>query len=303
MSMHWQRPPDLGALGSKLAPSTSGASSGTAAVPFPGMTEEQVCAMYPGASAEQVKELLRLQLQNEQLLKQLQQRRRDMSRTRNNFIGETVLPAAVGGARTILQDGTYKVCFHDGSKPVHVDCSNKENVHIRACRGLTQPVQIYIEGIAELVYIEDCVNCTVIVECCLRGLAVHKGVNVDLFVAAEAPHISIQDTHGCELTFCPDSMDGGIETVRSHDVSLHCVFRKGLISLEPEDLLSASTLYTARVPVRIVTRHDNNHLVHECRENGHLPNSAELFWQRRARQIEQAMARGRDSNSTSGSAP
>ena len=71
------------------------------------------------------------------------------------------------------------------------------------CRGLTQPVQIYIEGIAELVYIEDCVNCTVIVECCLRGLAVHKGVNVDLFVAAEAPHISIQDIHAASSLSAP----------------------------------------------------------------------------------------------------
>jgi len=283
------KPPDLGALGTRLALQRSGV--GTAAVPFPNMSEQDLMIHFPDSSQEQAKEMLRLQTQNEELLKQLQQRRRDLSRTSLNSIGETVLPSATGKAHTYLKGDTWKVEFHDGSLPIHVDCEAKEKVHIRGCRGLDTPVQIYIEGIADLVYIEDCANVSVIIECVLHGLSVNRSVNIDLIVASEVPDIGIRDSKGCELTLCPDNMDGGIETVRSGNVSLHCVFRKGIIALEPEDLLSAQTKYTAMIPCRIITRNDSNAIVHECRANGHLPNSSELFWSDKAAELTEALPR------------
>ena len=231
------RPPDLGTLGTKLAQKPVNSGVGTAGVPFPGATEEELLAQFPGASREQAQELLRLQTQNGELLKQLQQRRRDLSRRSTNYLGEVVLPDAAGSPHTVLKGDTWKVEFHDGSAPVHVCCDAKENVHIRSCRGLDEPVQIYIEGIAGLVYIEDCANVSVVAECVLFGMAASRSVNLDLIVASEVPDISVRDSKGCELTLCPDNMDGGIETMRSGNVSLHCVFRKGIIALEPEDLI------------------------------------------------------------------
>ena len=41
-------------------------------------------------------------------------------------------------------------------------------------------------------------------------------------------------------------------------------------------MCSAATRYTAMVPGRVVTRNDTNQLVHECRANGHLPNSTQV---------------------------
>ena len=228
-------PPDLGVLGTKLAARPEGI--GTAAVPFPDATDEQLLMQFPDASVELVREFLRQQGQNEQLLKQLQQRRRDTMRTQMNSIGETVLPFENGTPQSVLRGDTWKVEFHDGSIPIHIDCQAKEKVHIRGCRGLDQSVRIYIEGIADLVYVEDCASVDIIVECVLSGLTVNRSVNIDLVVASEVPDISIRDSKGCELTLCPDNMDGGIETIRSGNVSLHCVFRKGIVALDPEDLL------------------------------------------------------------------
>lgn len=87
-------PPGLGALGSKLAAKREGI--GTAAVPYPGMTQEELMQEFPGAGVEQVKELLKLQTQNQELLKQLQKRRRDITRAQQNAIGEKNLSLASG---------------------------------------------------------------------------------------------------------------------------------------------------------------------------------------------------------------
>ena len=87
-------PPGLGALGTKLAAKREGI--GTAAVPFPGLTQEELLQEFPDASVDQVKELLKLQTQNQELLKQLQRRRRDMTRVQLNSIGERRASLASG---------------------------------------------------------------------------------------------------------------------------------------------------------------------------------------------------------------
>jgi hypothetical protein len=256
------KPPDLGKLGTKLAQKPVGSGGGTGAVPFPGATEEELLERFPGAAREQAQELIRLQTMNAELLRQLQQRRRDLSRKSKNYLGETVLPDAAGNPRTVLKGDTWKIEFHDGSSPIHVVCDAKENVHIRSCRGLDQPVHIYIEGIAGLVYIEDCANMYVVTECVLFGMAACRSVNLDLIVASEVPDISIRDSKGCELTLCPDNMDGGVETMRSGNVSLHCVFRKGIVALEPEDLIRHARRVHVHVCINPRTRAPAQHIWH-----------------------------------------
>jgi hypothetical protein len=93
-------PPGLGVLGTKLAAKREGL--GTAAVPFPGMTAEELLQEFPDAGLEQVQELLKLQTQNHEMLKQLQRRRRDMTRAQLNSIGER---------RTSLASGAVALSF------------------------------------------------------------------------------------------------------------------------------------------------------------------------------------------------
>lgn len=82
-------------------------------------------------------------------------------------------------------------------------------------------------------------------------------------LGAEVPNLLLRNVRGCDITLCPENMDGGLETVNCSGVSVHSVFRGGFLALEPSDLMRAPTKYVAQIPDRVYTMMQGNQVVSE----------------------------------------
>ncbi|EKX44616.1 hypothetical protein GUITHDRAFT_109392 [Guillardia theta CCMP2712] len=251
------------------------------------LTVQDVQKRFPTASMEEIEEFVRLQQQNIALLSQIRQKRSEYCRAIRNNMGEVVFTHTAGSPRTIQENGKFIVENYAGSNLIKIDCKTKENVHIRNCRGVDGTLNIKVDGLTSNLYVENCTGIRVLVEAILFSGAAVECSNIDLVIGAELPGFLLRNIRGASLTFCPDNIDGAIESVNCSEVSLHCVFRNGFLTLNTHDLVNASAKYIATLPstvcTRIIrTRGEANAVVkHEARARGSIENDIEIEWKKR----------------------
>lgn len=251
-------------------------------------TAQDPAKAFPDASEEEQNEIAMLQEQNLELMERLRATRRMhllAERHDEDLHEDRGLPEP----RRKLRDGQWTVegwgLDAEKSDVVDVQIEGRERVHIRQCSGLGHPVLIRMHGIANQLCVEECSNVQIETDGVLNSIAVSQCSKVTLLIGAECPAILLKHVRGCDITLCPDNMDGAIDTVGCSSVRIHSIFRRGVLSLGPEDLKSAVASYNATIPVRFSSRMAEGEWITEARDGGELRGQVEVWWDSRAREI------------------
>mmetsp|Transcript_59630 Transcript_59630/g.122290 ORF Transcript_59630/g.122290 Transcript_59630/m.122290 type:complete len:318 (+) Transcript_59630:93-1046(+) len=185
----------------------------------------------------------------------------------------SALPSEVGSMPLVekplaeRQGTRWEVVGHvDDPSVVVTNTDNTNEMHVAQCCGIRQKTVVTVNGSIRALYVDDCYNARILCDAVLLGIHINNCRNIELVIGDDVPGIVIGNTTGCDITMCPDTMEGDIEARSSASIRIIAIPISSLPKpFRPQHLLASTAKNQVIIPDRMITSVKNGAIVTECK--------------------------------------
>ena len=137
-------------------------------------------------------------------------------------------------------------------------------VAIRFCKGDSSQIVINLQGVTEMVHVENCSNLRLMVSLVSNNILVAGCRDVEIIVGRIAPHLLLLASKQCTVMVCKETWKSVLQCIGCVGIFIHTAHSNGIMDLEPHSLLTAPIMERILLPDVLLTQIKSGTITTQC---------------------------------------
>jgi hypothetical protein len=137
-------------------------------------------------------------------------------------------------------------------------------VSIRYCKGNSSQIVINLQGVTEMIHIENCSNLRLMVSLVTNNILLMGCQDVEIIVGRIAPTILILASKQCTVMVCKETWKSVLQCIGCVGIFVHTAHSNGVADLEPYSLLTAPIMERILLPEVLLTQIKQGTITTQC---------------------------------------
>ena len=147
-------------------------------------------------------------------------------------------------------------------------------VAIRYCKGDSNQIVINLQGVTEMVHIENCSNLRLMVSLVSSNVLLAGCRDVEIIVGRVAPNLLLLACKQCTVMICKETWRSVMQCIGCVGIFVHTAHSNGIMDLEPHSLLTAPVMERILLPDVLLTQIKSGTITTQCHFSEQLASAA-----------------------------